>query len=139
MRPNTPHVVFTSESSSCLGGHFIATTTLLDTCYGIFHSFVAGDLVTNANHTVHVFMLLARMISFYENELIIGAYGDEIEEDLHLMTVDPGRFISISSLQIYSYLIQAMTAPYTTSPTFRRLTAFSTSAPCLPSWSWPMC
>ena len=70
MRPNTPHVVFTAEHSVCFGGHFYATSTLRDTCYGMMHTFVAGSIVTNAQHTTHAFMLLARLLAFFEYQFL---------------------------------------------------------------------
>lgn len=70
MRPNTPHVVFTPESSVCVGGHFYATSTIRDTCYGLMHGFVAGSLVTNADHTKAAFMMLTRMVAFYQQQFL---------------------------------------------------------------------
>jgi hypothetical protein len=72
MRPNTPHVVFTAEHSVCLGGHFYSTSTLRDTCYGMFHTFVAGSIVTNAQHTKHAFMLLSRLLAFFESYFLLS-------------------------------------------------------------------
>jgi hypothetical protein len=88
MRPNTPHVVFTAEHSVCLGGHFYATSTLRDTCYGMMHTFIAGSLVTNAQHTKHAFMLLSRLLAFFECHFLdSGAsrdkyMNDDIDDDL---------------------------------------------------------
>jgi hypothetical protein len=84
MRPNTPHVVFTAEHSVCLGGHFYATPTLRDTCYGIYHTFVAGSLVTNAQHTKHAFLLLMRLLAFFENHFMCSTYSsdDDMDDDI---------------------------------------------------------
>lgn len=49
MRPNTPHIVYTMDASICLGGHFYAASTLRDTCFGIFQTFVSGNSITNAS------------------------------------------------------------------------------------------
>jgi hypothetical protein len=79
--------VFTLEPSVCRGGHYYATTTLRDTCYGIMHSFASGNICTNTQHTVEAFDLLSRMVSFYEMELIpwdtepIDDKGDAAEEE----------------------------------------------------------
>ena len=86
MRPNTPHVVFTAESAVCLGGHYYATSTLRDTCYGVFHSFVAGSVITNASHVRESFMVFARMVVFYHDFLILAGEDsigsdEESEED----------------------------------------------------------
>lgn len=83
MRPNTPHVVFTADHSVCLGGHFYATSTLRDTCYGMFHTFIAGSLITNAQHSKHAFMLLARLLAFFEHHFLgsTGFSDDNIDDD----------------------------------------------------------
>jgi hypothetical protein len=81
MRPNTPHVVFTAEHSVCFGGHFYATSTLRDTCYGMFHTFVAGSIMTNAQHTKNAFMLLSRLIAFFESHFL-GSNNIHSELDL---------------------------------------------------------
>ena len=60
-----------------MGGHYIATSTLQDTCYGIFHSFINRDYLTNNDHVREVFMLLARMVAFYSTSLM----GSESSED----------------------------------------------------------
>lgn len=65
MRPNTPHLVVTPESSICHGGHFIATATLRQTCHGIFHTFIASSLLTNAEHTTASRDLLRRMGAYF--------------------------------------------------------------------------
>jgi hypothetical protein len=81
MRPNTPHVVFTAEHSVCLGGHFYSTTTLKDTCYGMYHTFVAGSIVTNAQHTKEAFMLLSRLLAFFENHFLSSRNDDDDGDD----------------------------------------------------------
>ena len=84
MRPNTPHVVFTAEHLVCLGGHFYATSTLRDTCYGMMHTFIAGSLVTNAQHTKQVFMLLSRLLAFFEYHFLdsTSCGDDNIDNDI---------------------------------------------------------
>lgn len=86
MRPNTPHVVFTAEHSVCRGGHFYATSTLRDTCYGMMHTFVAGSLVTNAQHTKQAFMLLSRFLAFFEHHFL-----DSTSYDHHNIDDDTGK------------------------------------------------
>lgn len=76
MRPNTPHVVFTPDHSICLGGHFYATSTLRETLYGTMHSFIAGDLTTNIEHTKDAFMLLSRMVAFFHHHLVDSGTSD---------------------------------------------------------------
>ena len=70
MRANTPHFVITPEHSICRGGHFYASSTIQDACYGVFHSFVSGMLVTNTEHTLASRQLLCRMLAFYHKYLI---------------------------------------------------------------------
>jgi len=70
MRPNTLHVVFTAENSVCMGGHYFSTPTLRDTCYGMYHSFLVGRLLTNDEHNKHAFMFLARIVAFYKTSLM---------------------------------------------------------------------
>lgn len=82
MRPNTPHVVFTAEHSVCIGGHFYATSTLRDTCYGMYHTFVAGSIVTNAQHTKHAFMLLSRLLAFFENHFLCSTNSRDDDMDI---------------------------------------------------------
>lgn len=65
MRPNTPHLVVTTESSICHGGHFIATATLRQTCHGIFHTFIASSLLTNTEHTTASRDLLRRLLAYF--------------------------------------------------------------------------
>ncbi|KAG6884428.1 hypothetical protein C0993_011207 [Termitomyces sp. T159_Od127] len=50
MRPNQPHAVCTPIHTVCRGGHYYATTTLRDTIAGIYHTTVAGSLLTNTDH-----------------------------------------------------------------------------------------
>lgn len=78
MRPNTPHAVVTPDNSICHGGHFYATSTLRDTCYGIFHSFVSGTLTTNTDHCLHAMQLLARMVVYYHQHFVICANRSDI-------------------------------------------------------------
>ncbi|KIL56676.1 hypothetical protein M378DRAFT_181892, partial [Amanita muscaria Koide BX008] len=77
MRPNTPHVVYTLESSICQGGHFYATSTLQDTCYGIMHTFVAGGFITNTEHTQDALRILCRMIAFYHASFVRAEKDDD--------------------------------------------------------------
>jgi hypothetical protein len=65
-----------------MGGHYYATSTLRDTCYGILESFAFGNVVTNSSHSEDAFMLLTRVVAFYESELMSrGKDGDTDEEN----------------------------------------------------------
>ena len=99
MRPNTPHVVFTAEHSVCMGGHFYATSTLRDTCYGMFHTFIAGSIVTNAQHTKQAFMLLSRMVAFFESHFLTTSNSgsdENMDSDIgkHFLVINILLFIS---------------------------------------------
>lgn len=65
MKPNTPHLVVTPQSSICHGGHYYATSTIRQTCHGIMHTFVACSLLTNTEHTTASRELLRRILFFY--------------------------------------------------------------------------
>ena len=70
MRPNTPHFVVTPESAICHGGHFYAMSTIQDTVFGIYHTFVAGRNITNTEHTEDACLLLQRLIIHIHNVLV---------------------------------------------------------------------
>jgi hypothetical protein len=90
-----------------MGGHYYATSTLRDTCYGVMDSFAFGNVITNSSHSKHAFRLLARIVAFYEGELVpgnedrvssTGGYGlfnteaaDDLEMDLDLGIVMPNN------------------------------------------------
>ena len=71
MRPNLPHAVYTPEHAICHGGHFYAISTIQDTMFGLVHSFIAGNLVTNTDHITSR-LLLRRMAHFYHGALVVG-------------------------------------------------------------------
>jgi hypothetical protein len=70
MRPNSLHAVFTTEHSVSMGGHYISTSTLRDTCYGIYQSFVTRKSLTGNGRVREAFMLLARILAFYSTYLM---------------------------------------------------------------------
>lgn len=73
MRPNTPHVVFTPDHSVVHGGHLYPRATLQDSLAGIIHCFVAGNWITNTNHTV------AR---FHLQQMIVFCHMAIVEQDI---------------------------------------------------------
>ena len=75
MRPNTPHVVFTTDHSVAHGGHFYASSTLQDTFFGIVHCFVANNFITNSEHMT-TRRLLLRMLQYYHKCFVGGVDGD---------------------------------------------------------------
>lgn len=64
MRPNTPHLVYTTESAICHGGHFYCMSTIRDSIFGIFHTFSASGLLTNTEHTKDAHLLLRRIVTY---------------------------------------------------------------------------
>lgn len=70
MRPNTPHAVYTIEPSICLGGHFYAAATIRDTCIGIFQTFIAGFVITNASLFSASRNIFIRMAILFEQSLV---------------------------------------------------------------------
>jgi hypothetical protein len=63
MKPGTPHAVVTFEASICHGGHFYAMSTIRRTVYGIMHTLVGSNVLTNDKHTTDSRMLLRRLVS----------------------------------------------------------------------------
>jgi hypothetical protein len=66
-----------------MGGRYIATSTLRDTCYGIYRSSVTGDRsLSGDGHVREAFMLLSRIVAFYSTSLMTseedGLYLHEI-------------------------------------------------------------
>lgn len=86
MRPNTPHAVYTPDHAICHGGHFYATSTIQDTCFGAFHTFVSSSTITNTEHVLDSRRLLRRQLLLYsdvihsqckpEPKLIYGAVSN---------------------------------------------------------------
>jgi hypothetical protein len=65
MRPCRPHAVVTLDHSICQGGHVYTWSTIQDSVYGIFHTFVEGLYLTNSEHTWESRELLRRMVTYY--------------------------------------------------------------------------
>lgn len=76
MRPNLPHTVYTPEHAICHGGHFYAIGTMQDSMFGLVHSFIAGNLVTNTDHVASR-LLLRRMAHFYHGAYVLGLINEE--------------------------------------------------------------
>ena len=71
MRPNLPHVIYTPKHAICHGGHFYAISTIQDTMFGLVHSFISGNFVTNTDHPTSR-KLLRRMAHFYHGAFVLG-------------------------------------------------------------------
>jgi hypothetical protein len=70
MKPGTPHAVVTFEASICHGGHFYAMSTICATVYGIMHTLVGSNILTNAEHTMDSRMLLRRLVSYVHHHTV---------------------------------------------------------------------
>ncbi|THU77123.1 hypothetical protein K435DRAFT_612740, partial [Dendrothele bispora CBS 962.96] len=66
MRPNTPHLVVTLAPSICFGSHFYCSSTLRDTCFGIYHCFVQRDFITNHTHPESRRLLFYILVSIHK-------------------------------------------------------------------------
>lgn len=75
MRPNTPHLVFTTDHCIALGGHFYSTSNLQDTFYGIVHCFMGNLLLTNTAHQP-TRKLLIRMLQYFYKCFVEGVDDD---------------------------------------------------------------
>jgi hypothetical protein len=66
MRPNTPHVMVSPNHSISHGGRFYATSTIRESCYGVFHTFLYSP---NALHSSDSRIILRRMLVYYRSVL----------------------------------------------------------------------
>jgi hypothetical protein len=65
MQPNTPHAVLTPNASICHGGHYYATSTVRQTCYGVFIGFVLNSIITNTEHTSPSMLFFRRLTQYW--------------------------------------------------------------------------
>ena len=72
----------TPENVICHGGHFYATSTMQDTMFGIVHTFICPDSLTNANKTTHG-IVLRRIAAFYHDVLVLDRLEDGGESLSH--------------------------------------------------------
>jgi hypothetical protein len=76
MRPNTPHVVYTTKDTICHGGYFYVTAAMQDTMFGIVHGFIAGCVLTNTDKPGS-FLILRRIAMFYHDVLVTKRLQDD--------------------------------------------------------------
>jgi hypothetical protein len=69
MRPSVLHYVVTLEDAICLGGHTYSSQTLQATAFGMFHSFVASDVLTNTTH-LHAIEGLQSITSYWKAHIV---------------------------------------------------------------------
>jgi hypothetical protein len=78
MMPNTPHAAYTLKPAICHGGHFISTGNMEGTLFGMVHSFMGSQLLTNTEHYPSR-QLLRRIVHFYH-----GALVDDVDDEKRL-------------------------------------------------------
>lgn len=71
MCPTMSHAVLNLGPTICTGGSEFCAATLLETSYGVFHTFAANDLTTNTQHPSSR-LLLNRMMIYFEQEYVAG-------------------------------------------------------------------
>lgn len=111
MRPNTIHMVYTPAHSICLGDHFISTSTLGDTLYGLSHCLMGEVLITNTSHPEAV-LLLQRFVHYFHAEFIKGHPDfDNLPGHLPDLRTNEGfmDFINLCSLTIFFNVLDPRT------------------------------
>ena len=78
MRPCTVHYVVSSEDAIVLGRHFYSSLTISSLVFGIVHTFITGNFVTNDNH-YHTHSLIRRL--FYMWYKFFDAVKDQQNKD----------------------------------------------------------
>jgi hypothetical protein len=100
MRPNTPHAVFTLDHSITHGSHFIATSTLRQTCYGIVHSFLLSSAITNTDNGV-VWVILQRLMCYYHQAFTSGDWKEPEFDPSHI----PDIVTSSGVVDLYTFMV----------------------------------
>ncbi|KAL0574807.1 hypothetical protein V5O48_007164 [Marasmius crinis-equi] len=80
MPPGMYHFVYTLEPSICHGRHFFCSSTIRQTCWALFHSFVLGRTITNTDHTKNRTSLV-RLIAFWHKEFVEREWTPDAEQD----------------------------------------------------------
>ena len=76
-------MVVTTDHSICYGSHFISSATIRQTCYNIFHTFLARSEVTNADN-LSVWTILQRFIGYFDHALLRSYFQDPDLNKTHL-------------------------------------------------------
>ena len=77
MRPKTAHAIYTHTNSIYHGGHYIASSTMMDTLSGFVHNFTENDYDKNTSRNHSLKHIFRRMIIFYHMALV----RNQIEHD----------------------------------------------------------
>ena len=100
MRPNTPHAVFTPENCITYGSHFVATSTLRETCYGVVHSFISSSAITNADNN-DVWNILQRLACYYHQIFTNGDWKEACFDASHIPDVSSPSGV----LDLYTFMV----------------------------------
>jgi hypothetical protein len=100
MRPNTPHMVVTTDHSICYGTHFVSSATIRQTCYSIFHTFIARSEVTNAENLC-IWTILHRFLGFYHQVYLHEYLLDEHFDRHHIPNVSTPE----GTLDLFTFLV----------------------------------
>ncbi|KAG6915522.1 hypothetical protein DXG01_011053 [Tephrocybe rancida] len=88
MRPNTLHAVYTPSDAICRGGHFYPISTIRDSIYGIYHTFVASEFVTNADHWNVSQMMLTWLLALIHRNTLLPSLSGVDRSNLHIPDFD---------------------------------------------------
>lgn len=75
--PGTPHYVFTTEDSLCVGGHFYCKTAFSDTLRAITLEHFMGIGITNTEHSRSPF-LCVKILAFYSKALDVKRHNESV-------------------------------------------------------------
>lgn len=89
MRPCTPHWVVGTSNTIVHGRHYVATTSIRRTCFGIVHTFVMGLFVTNTFHQDNTRCMLRQLMALYFRHLVMH---DKFDGKGFLGALVPGTY-----------------------------------------------
>ncbi|KAG6835544.1 hypothetical protein H0H93_000336, partial [Arthromyces matolae] len=104
MRPGTLHAVVTPVPTTVRGRYFYSTSTLRQTCFGIYHDFVMGKFITNDGHPRTAHSLLSCILDFYAHTLM-----NDVQDQLDQVP-DPTNFEKFIDLMIFLHLVELRSA-----------------------------
>ncbi|KDR65363.1 hypothetical protein GALMADRAFT_148754 [Galerina marginata CBS 339.88] len=87
MRPNTLHQVYGPMPTISRGSHFINSATMQDTNFGVIHTFICHDFITNTSHHP-TRMLFRRIAEFYWGGLVQEKFVSNGKLIFHLKTFE---------------------------------------------------
>ncbi|KAG6906717.1 hypothetical protein DXG01_012460 [Tephrocybe rancida] len=95
LKPQTFHAVITPIPTVVNGGHFIASVTVCETCFGIYDDFIAGRFITNTEHHKASFTLLSHLLVLYHKSFLHPGPDDIMESIInHIPDVSPSAGVT---------------------------------------------